>query len=45
MNVNFFSPVKVIKGLLSRLDKGHIAVVASVLSITEGSIYYFNYSC
>jgi hypothetical protein len=45
MNVNFFSPVKVIKGLLSRLEKGHIAVVASVLSITEGSTNYYNYSC
>jgi len=34
MNVNFFAPVKIINGLLPRLENGHIAVVASVLSIT-----------
>jgi len=36
MNVNFYSPIKIIKGLFSRLIDGHIAVVASSVSITDG---------
>ena len=40
MNVNFFAPIKVINGLLSRLEGGHIAVVASVVSIIDGGTYY-----
>lgn len=41
MNVNFFAPVKVINGLLNRLDGGHIAVVASVISIIDGCTLFF----
>lgn len=36
MNVNFFAPIKFINSLLPRLDGGHIAVVASVVSIADG---------
>lgn len=39
MNVNFFSPVKVILGLLPRMENGHIAVVASVVSIINGGTH------
>lgn len=36
MNVNFFSPIKIINGLFSRLIGGHVAVVASTVSILDG---------
>ena len=40
MNVNFFAPIKVINGLLSSLEGGHIAVVGSVASIIDGGILF-----
>ena len=42
MNVNFFAPVKVINGLLTRLEGGHIAVVGSIASIIDGGTYIFS---
>lgn len=36
MNVNFFSPIKITKGLLGRLNNGHLAVVASAASLANG---------
>lgn len=44
MNVNFYAPVKIINGLLPRLEGGHIALVASVVSIIDGGTGYFIYS-
>lgn len=43
MNVNFYSPVKIINGLLPRLEGGHIAVVASVVSIIDGAAELSSY--
>lgn len=45
MNVNFFAPVKIINGLLPRLENGHIALVASVASIIDGGTFIFIFSC
>lgn len=36
MNINFNTPVKMIKAFLPILDGGHIAVVASLASIIDG---------
>lgn len=36
MNVNFFAPIRLINGLLSKIEGGHIALVASVVSIIDG---------
>jgi len=41
MNVNFFSPIKIINSLFSRLIDGHIAVIASTASLADGGIFAF----
>ena len=43
MNVNFFAPIKIINGLLPRLEGGHIALVASVVSIIDGAAELSSY--
>ena len=45
MNVNFFTPVQMIKAFMKELEGGHIGVVSSIAAISDKCIFDNIYSC